>query len=78
MGIKITIRDLLEKGIDPSTAVIGADGLFKAPNIQTQEATEEIYGSETISSKKNLRNGLILIQKDSNKSRKNKKSNKTE
>lgn len=69
MGIKPVIRDLIEKGIDPKTAIIGNDGLFQDPIIYSE--TTDISESPA----PYLRNGLVLLSEstESNKPRKPRK-----
>lgn len=65
MGKKAVKQDLILKGLDPKTAVIGADGLWTAPpeaaNVIVETTTEVAIAVETNEAEsQELRNALVM------------------
>lgn len=57
MGKKAVKQDLILKGLDPRTAVVGADGLFTAPVVATNNVDVAII--ETGTDENQPRNALV-------------------
>lgn len=63
MGKKAVRQDLILKGLDPKTAVVGADGLFTAPAEVTN--VQEVAIIETKAQEEQPRNALVQLVESS-------------